>query len=293
MYSNILIATDLSRDSDKLVRCVAGLNDLGCRRAHLVYGIDVNEIGPVRAAVEQAVHAEIEKQKATLARAGIESVGHVAMHPVALEIEAIAKANACSLLVAGSRVHSLAGEIFTGGVASTALTHTRRPLLMLRIHSTDASDAPGCACWPCAPLKHLLFPTDFSTTADDAFAYIKRFVGECSPERITIMHVQDRKRIEPHLENRLDEFNTTDRARLEKLREALTVSAPAAHLDIELPYGHPAREIVDYCGREAVSLVVMGTQGRGFVSEMFLGSVSHNVARHALAPVLLIPSQPQ
>ncbi|MCA1785684.1 MAG: universal stress protein [Desulfobacteraceae bacterium] len=33
----------------------------------------------------------------------------------------------------------------------------------------------------------------------------------------------------------------------------------------------------------------MGTQGRGFLGEFFLGSVSHNVARHSVAPVLLVP----
>jgi nucleotide-binding universal stress UspA family protein len=41
----------------------------------------------------------------------------------------------------------------------------------------------------------------------------------------------------------------------------------------------------------SVSLVVMGSQGRGFVPELFLGSVSHNVARHGDASVLLIPSK--
>jgi len=36
---------------------------------------------------------------------------------------------------------------------------------------------------------------------------------------------------------------------------------------------------------------VMGSQGRGFVSESFLGSVSHQVARRSPAPVLLIPAK--
>jgi len=36
-------------------------------------------------------------------------------------------------------------------------------------------------------------------------------------------------------------------------------------------------------------LVVMGSHGRGFIGELFVGSVSHNVARHAEAPVLLVP----
>jgi nucleotide-binding universal stress UspA family protein len=33
----------------------------------------------------------------------------------------------------------------------------------------------------------------------------------------------------------------------------------------------------------------MGTQGKGFIKELFLGSVAHNVARLAPCPVLLVP----
>ncbi|MHB9035768.1 MAG: universal stress protein [Armatimonadota bacterium] len=33
----------------------------------------------------------------------------------------------------------------------------------------------------------------------------------------------------------------------------------------------------------------MGTHGRGFISDIFAGSVSHNVVRLSQSPVLLIP----
>jgi len=35
----------------------------------------------------------------------------------------------------------------------------------------------------------------------------------------------------------------------------------------------------------------MGSQGRGFISEVFMGSVSHGVAMHSGAPLLLIPAK--
>jgi len=37
-------------------------------------------------------------------------------------------------------------------------------------------------------------------------------------------------------------------------------------------------------------MVVMGSQGRGFIGEVFLGSVSHTVTRHSKVPLLLIPA---
>ena len=102
------------------------------------------------------------------------------------------------------------------------------------------------------------------------------------------MHFQDKKKINPHLESRLREFNEIDNMRLQIVRERLEQTT-GVKPDIELIYGYPSREIIDFCRRETVSLVVMGTHGRGYIEEMFVGSVSHNVARHVPAPVFLSP----
>ncbi len=53
--------------------------------------------------------------------------------------------------------------------------------------------------------------------------------------------------------------------------------------------GHPLRVILEAVRRLNISLIVMGTQGRGFLVELFLGSVAHNVSRLVTCPVLLIP----
>lgn len=94
----------------------------------------------------------------------------------------------------------------------------------------------------------------------------------------------------PHLKQQLDEFNKIDRERLEKMKAALKKKGNA-RIDIELVYGAPYTEIMRVIRERNVNLVVMGSQGRGFVKELFLGSVSHNVARNSEASVLLIPAK--
>jgi nucleotide-binding universal stress UspA family protein len=54
--------------------------------------------------------------------------------------------------------------------------------------------------------------------------------------------------------------------------------------------GSPTGEILKTIDQKDISLVVMGSQGRGFLEQVFLGSVSHNIARHANVSVLLIPA---
>lgn len=38
------------------------------------------------------------------------------------------------------------------------------------------------------------------------------------------------------------------------------------------------------------SAVVIGSQGRGYLGDAFLGSVSHAAARHTAIPILLVPA---
>lgn len=67
--------------------------------------------------------------------------------------------------------------------------------------------------------------------------------------------------------------------------------AGKAKADIELTYGSPFEEIMRVINEQDVNQVVMGSQGRGFVEEIFLGCVSHNVVRNASVSVLLIPAK--
>jgi nucleotide-binding universal stress UspA family protein len=60
-------------------------------------------------------------------------------------------------------------------------------------------------------------------------------------------------------------------------------------VDARLAAGHPISVILDLLRTQDVSLIVLGTQGKGFIAEIFLGSVAHNVTRVAPCPVLLIP----
>ena len=75
---------------------------------------------------------------------------------------------------------------------------------------------------------------------------------------------------------------------LEKWKQRLLeAGVPVVH-DRFAP-GHPLPVILRLLESQDISLIVMGTQGKGFIKELFLGSVAHNVSRLAMCPVLLIP----
>jgi nucleotide-binding universal stress UspA family protein len=58
---------------------------------------------------------------------------------------------------------------------------------------------------------------------------------------------------------------------------------------VAVAHGKAADEILDYSSENNVDLIIMSTHGRSGIARWAMGSVADKVARHARAPVLIIP----
>jgi len=72
---------------------------------------------------------------------------------------------------------------------------------------------------------------------------------------------------------------------LDEARAFATDAGVAA--ETELLEGHPAERILDLARRRGADLVVVGSRGRGAVTEALLGSVSQAIVHDADRPVLV------
>ncbi len=59
--------------------------------------------------------------------------------------------------------------------------------------------------------------------------------------------------------------------------------------NILVPTGHPVEEILNVADEEACDIIILGSHGKGFMKQTFLGSVSHAVLERSRKPVLIIP----
>lgn len=290
MFSRIIVATDLSAASLAVAKCAGGLKALGARRCLLLQCLSLQEAGSVSLAHDVGpLEDALARQKDILEQHGLRVEARVVPGFPKREINRIAVEENYSLIVIGSRSHSLIADPFLGGVGSAVIHDMRRPVLLVRLGVTSNGTRDCAALARCDFAEHILFPTDFSENADHAFSYVERLVAD-GAKRVTFLHVQDKARIEPHLKGRLNEFNEIDRDRLEVLKERLERQGHA-EVDFELRYGVPFVEITRLVRERGMHLVVMGSQGRGYTKEVLLGSVSHNVARHSEAAVLLVPAE--
>ena len=60
---------------------------------------------------------------------------------------------------------------------------------------------------------------------------------------------------------------------------------------LAVPVGRPLEELLRVAKGERVSLVVMGSTGKGYFKQMLMGSISENMVRHAKCPVLIVHSE--
>lgn len=286
MYSRILIATDLSPASHAVVRCAAGLKAFGTRECLLLEcsGMSKSAVPGVGLAIKE-LEKGLAEEKAMLEEAGIQVSVEVVTGTPHVEINRLAVEKNCSLVVVGSQSRTLLGEIMLGGAACGVMHHCVKPMLVIRIDSADGGQV-ACTC-PNAFLGHVFYTTDFSENARHALGTLKHLV-KCGAGKVTLCHVQDKAHIDPHLMNKLDEFNAIDSERLAKIKQAL-VEVGATDVELLIRLGHPKAVIMEEAMRQGATLILMGTQGRGFVAEACLGSVSHYVARCSTVPVMLVP----
>jgi nucleotide-binding universal stress UspA family protein len=289
MFKKILFATDISKASDAVLSCGNGLKNLGVEEVILFYALGVRHIESLKYLLKDMAEPALLRQKKMLEDQGLNVKLEVVPGIPSEEINKYAEANNISLIIMGTHGETAAQHILfrIGGVTSEILHSHTKPLLVVRTKVTEVNGEkciePSCEDFS----QNILYVTDFSETAFRAFTYLEKIV-ESGAKKITLMHVQDKSKIDKHLKDKLDEFNKIDTERLEMRRKTL-LDKGAKDVKIKIPYGNPTQEILNE-SKNGYTLIVMGSQGRGFINELFIGSVSHNVTRSADISVLLVPA---
>jgi nucleotide-binding universal stress UspA family protein len=287
MLSNIVVASDGCEASDRMVECVAGLKRVGTQQAALVHVFNVRDVGGLYASLQEYMLPKLERQADVLRQAGFQVDVQTPLGFPSYEINKLARQRSASLVVVGSHGASMATEVLLGSTAQAILQNAVLPILLVRLEITEEKGGRRCRLICEDMFQHILFPTDFSDNAEHALLYLEHIVQE-TKSRVTLLHVQDKTKIEKYLKHRLEEFNEIDAERLEGMKLRIE-QCGAASVQTEIRYGSPTQTILERARSNSFSLILMGSQGKGFIQEVFLGSVANNVARLAPLPVLFIP----
>lgn len=288
MLSTIVVATDASEASECMLGCLKDLRKVGSTDVSLVHVFHIRDVGGLYESMQKLFLPELEKQAELLRGFGFTVDLMTPLGIPYYEINRIAQERSASMIVVSSLGASLMKEALLGSTAHAILHNATLPIFLMRIEITEEGGEGKCRAVCEKFFQHILFPTDFSDNAEHALLYLEHVVKE-TKAAVTLLHVQDQTKIGKHLDDRLEEFNEIDSERLEGMKSRLKKFG-ASTVKIEIPYGIPTKVILEKARSNAYSLILMGSQGRGFIHEVFLGSVANNVARHAPLPVLFVPA---
>jgi nucleotide-binding universal stress UspA family protein len=280
MFERVLAGLDLTPAAETVLHGLPRLRSLGTRSivlAHVSEGLG-DPLGDPE--TERKMHlARLEALGSFLERKGFEVDVRIEEGDPATMLVEMTREEGASLVVLGSRSRSRLREAFLGSVAMDVLRAATTPVLLLHVGADAVDEAPSPAAAVDAPPfgDRVLFATDFSESAADAFTWVER-IAAARGGRFDLLHATplaleespDAEEELPLLAERLD------RAGAREVRS--TVVRPA-----------PPEAILRAAASDPPPLVVMGTHGRGFLGRAVLGSVARAVAQETRAPLLLVP----
>ncbi|MEP6795029.1 MAG: universal stress protein [Saprospiraceae bacterium] len=147
-------------------------------------------------------------------------------------------------------------------------------------------------------MKKILYPTDFSGTAENAFIFALQIADHLGASIITI-HAFDKPDISNfNLPDTLrDVYDSIDLDVFENYEDEVPVlrdiaidngyyHVPMVHV---LEEGAAVSAILRTANKNKVDLIVMGNTGAGMMEKFFFGTVSGKVLEEAHCPVILVP----
>jgi len=187
----------------------------------------------------------------------------------------------------GSHGTALWREAVLGCFTCAVVYHARYPTLLVNVRVKQEREADPCRLHCGSLLRHVLFPTDFSEIGQRAGEFVELLATK-GIGQVTLLNTLDVPGHEAYPEGYQEIAEGAARDLLAQWKQRLLkAGVPIVHDRFDP--GHPLPAILQALESQEISLIVMGTQGRGFITELFLGSVAHNVSRLATCPVLLIP----
>jgi len=157
-------------------------------------------------------------------------------------------------------------------------------------------------------IKKILYPTDLSENARYAFGYAVSLANHYDA-KITVLHVVEeissfarsmveeivgKKRWTETIKEKETEVLYSLKTRLEEFCTDVLREEPTFPFMIDktiVVTGHPVDQIVRYTAELDVDLVIMGSQGKGGLADVTMGSTSRRVMRRCKKPVLVVRLQ--
>lgn len=286
-----ILATDLSKASDLLMNFLPGYKMLGIEHITLFHvpTISFNYMEYSGYSMRVHIEARLINLSNKIKEAGFTSDYIFREGLPSQEIVDFAADQPESLIIIASKGHGFFKRNLIGSTTLRVIQQSINPVLMIRVKSAGQNESGEYECVAESEqlLEHGLLLTDFSRNAGAAFDFAEEHIV-AHFNKLALMHVHDKNIMESHDRKTVEKFNEIDNERLIKCTVSLRHKTKAA-VRCVLAEGAVVPEIMREVKLNQVSLIVMGTHGTAYYSDMVLGSTAYAIIQLVESNCLLVP----
>ncbi|MFL0353648.1 universal stress protein [Xanthomarina sp. GH4-25] len=181
------------------------------------------------------------------------------------EVNDVAQEHDADLIVMGSHGSSGLSEIFVGSNTERVVRHSEIPVLVLksRFDKTD--------------LKDVVFASDFSSNSVEVYLRAVKLFNSLNTN-LHLLYVNlpsDRFRSTNEIDELVSDFLMKADGHLEKLKHINFVSDYTVE-----------RGVLNFANKIGADMISVATHGRTGIAHFFEGSISEDIANHAVLPVM-------
>jgi nucleotide-binding universal stress UspA family protein len=279
LFEKVLIPTDFSKHSRKVIECVGEIP--GVKEIVLLSVISRSVITRVwdPAAELKEVEKKLTEEKKIIAAPGIDvkiRAISVLEGEVAGVIHKVAEEEKVSLVAMGARGKSRIESVFLGSVFRGVLRFGDTHLLVMLYKVLDNVN-PEKHCG--SLFAKVLFPTDFSQPAEVALSFFKNIQGIGELILLNVVSTGETD----------EETDANVAAATQKVNEiARELSKGGLKVTPKVIVGHPVEEIRSLAEKEDVSLIAICSQGAVAIKKGRIRSTAYDVANSATRPALIL-----
>ena len=285
MFKTILFPTDFSEYSLKTLEYVWGLKAAGVERVILVNILEAIDEYPIALARKRRTLEALKEQEGILSGHGLKTESRVELGTPYREILKIAEEEEVSMIVIGCHGKGLLDEVVIGSVSDRVTREATVPVMLVKYKVLHEEGGDRLEKMSAESFKKILYPTDGSPCAQMAKKFIQGF-AQVGCNEVIVASVVDPKTVpQKDIPKAVKELEAKLSVAAEEFRERGLQSKVAVSV------GTPLEELLRIAKEERVSLIVMGSTGKGYFKQMVLGSVSESMIREAKCPVLIIHNE--
>jgi Universal stress protein UspA and related nucleotide-binding proteins len=280
MIKTILVPTDFTIESEKLLSCVGEFKSAGLEKVILLHVVDIFQAQGLAPMFEENAKKRIEDYRQLLEEMGVDAITLVVEGDVKKTIARIADEENVDCIVMGATTSGLIKGRRIGRTTEYISRRSGKIILIEKYNVIKEAEEEICRKTCSVKFSKVMLPVDFSENSKRILDEIRDFKDII--EEVVFVYVIESANNKKELEDKKN-------GSMKLLHEMGKEFDGDIQIDYVVTEGE-ASEVIDRLAEEMdITLIAITTHGIGSFKDILLGSTAENLLRRTVKPILLIP----